>query len=255
MMSSLGRHFSIGLIATLAISISATAADEPAGHNWSYTGTHGPEHWGDLSPGNEACKSGAEQSPIDISRTKGAYMGHVEHKLHQAPARIINNGHTIQVDLTSAGRVRVEGQRFDLAQFHFHHPSEHKVDGRSFDMEIHLVSSSDDHGLAVLGILVMEGSFNPALEQILKLMPKQAGEEQTISGGFDASDFLPGNDSYYRYFGSLTTPPCTENVTWTVYTTPITASQDQIERFAALYAMNARPIQPQNRRIVVQKVN
>jgi carbonic anhydrase len=167
----------------------------------------------------------------------------------------MNNGHTIQVTTDDGNTLELDGKSYTLKQFHFHHPSEHTVSGASFPMEVHLVHTHEDGSIAVLGVFIKEGSDNHALRPIWEAMPFHKSEMLTVRNTVvDPSDLLPNQGDTFRYFGSLTTPPCSELVSWLVFQTPIEASRAQIERFSLMFAHNARPVQPQNRRIVLESL-
>jgi carbonic anhydrase len=224
---------------------------EKAKH-WSYGGEEGPAHWGELALENRPCSAGLQQSPIDLSSALPASVA--APKPQWIPARgglAINNGHTIQVDLGAAGGIELDGATYALKQFHFHHPSEHTIDGKAFPLELHLVHAASDGRLAVIGILFHEGSANPALEAVWATAPAKEGKA-AVTFEIDASRFMPKGAAAFRYEGSLTTPPCSETVRWTVMAEPQTASASQIAAFSALFPWNARPVQPLNRRYVLK---
>ena len=223
----------------------ALAADEV---HWSYEGHGGPAQWGSLSPVYAACSMGREQSPIDLTKPIAAIMGDPVPAWRPLPLKVSNNGHTIQVDCSGGGSLVLDDKSYDLLQFHFHHPSEHTMDGAAFDMEGHFVHKAADGGLAVLGVMIAKGAANPALEAIWQIMPGKAGEAVTANDLFDPSVLLPQDAVTFRYAGSLTTPPCSEVVQWVVYRQAITASAEQLARFGALFPNNARPVVPLNRR-------
>jgi len=218
------------------------------GAHWAYEGHGGPAEWGGLAPEYAACSMGKEQSPIDLKQPVAAIMGDPVPAWRPLPLKVMNNGHTIQVDCTGGGTLALDGKSYDLLQFHFHHPSEHTVDGAVFDMECQFVHKAADGALAVLGVMIAKGAPNPALEAIWQVMPDKAGETATGTTLLDASMLLPQDVVTFRYAGSLTTPPCSEVVQWVVYRQAITASAEQLGRFAKLFANNARPVQPLNRR-------
>ena len=216
--------------------------------HWAYEGHGGPAEWGGLSPEYAACSMGREQSPIDLSKPIAAIMGDPVPAWRPVPLKVANNGHTIQVDGAGGGSLTLDGTSYDLLQFHFHHPSEHTIDGAAFDMECHFVHKAADGGLAVLGVMIAKGAANPALEAIWQVMPAKAGDVVTAGGTLDPAMLLPKDAVTFRYAGSLTTPPCSEVVQWVVYRQAITASAEQLGRFGALFANNARPVMPLNRR-------
>lgn len=227
---------------------SARAEDMGHAPHWGYEGEAGPDQWGKLASEYAACSIGREQSPVDLTKAVPALLGHPLPAWKPVRLQVLNNGHTIQVDCAGGGTVTVDGTAYDLLQFHFHHPSEHTVDGVTAAMEIHFVHRAAAGGLAVLGVLVRQGEANPALETIWKAMPAKAGEVTRLDTLFHPGTLLPTDSSTWRYAGSLTTPPCSEVVSWVVYRQAVAASAEQIARFATLFPNNARPVQPLNRR-------
>jgi carbonic anhydrase len=227
----------------------ADAVDHAAPH-WSYEGATGPEHWGELSPDFKVCQAGLQQTPIDLSSAmKGDASIAVDYR--PFPLRVVNNGHTIQAAASGGNAIAIEGTRYDLAQFHFHHPSEHLLDGVAFDMEAHLVHKSAEGRFAVVGVFMKAGAHNDALDVVFNYMPLVEGGEVLAPKSFDPSVLLPANRSGFRYMGSLTTPPCSEGLVWTVFREPIEVSPEQIRRFALLFPNNARPVQHRNDRLLV----
>ncbi len=228
----------------------ALAAD---GHavNWAYEGHAGPDHWADLDHGFMQCKSGREQSPIDISTSTVARVNLPPIKLayNSAAAELVNDGHTIQVNLTEGGSVMVPSGDYEILQFHFHTPSEEKIDGRSFPLVVHLVHKNATGQLAVIAVLVREGKENMVLKDIFSALPAKQSK-LPLQDNFDLSNLIPDTLGYYSFKGSLTTPPCSEGVTWYVLKTPIEMSLNQINAFKQVFKMNARPVQPLNGRII-----
>ena len=220
--------------------------------HWDYEGAGAPEHWGQLEPGFRVCELGLQQSPIDLTGPIGSNLGSVRVNWRRMPLRIINNGHTIQVNCEPGSGIELDGRPFSLLQFHFHHPSEHAVDGRRHAMEVHFVHASESGALAVLGVFFEEGAHNAALAPIWDAMPPEAGPEVASGATIRPVQLLPADRAYYRYLGSLTTPPCSERVIWTVCRQTIAASRRQIAQFAELFPMNARPLQPLNRRFLLE---
>ena len=220
--------------------------------HWGYEGAGGPEHWGQLEPGFRVCELGLQQSPVDLAQSIGANLGAFRATWRQMPLRVVNNGHTIQVNCADGSHADVDGRRFRLIQFHFHHPSEHAVDGQRHAMEAHFVHASESGALAVLGVFIERGAANAALAPIWEAMPRSEGPEVDAAVSIAPEQLLPTERDYYRYLGSLTTPPCSERVIWTVLRQPITASSAQIQEFADIFPMNARPLQPLNRRFLLE---
>ena len=220
--------------------------------HWSYEGDTGPDRWGALDPSFAVCDSGVQQSPIDLAGAIPAGGGGLELQWEPTDAQVVDNGHTIQVDMAAGSAIILEGRRFSLLQFHFHLPSEHTVEGRSSAMEVHFVHQADEGDLAVIGVFMDPGEDHPALQAIWDAIPG-VGEAPAPLAGVDPNAFLPEGRGYFRYAGSLTTPPCSEVVSWVVMTESIAVSQAQVDAFAALYPMNARPVQPLHRRFILSK--
>ncbi|NQW08888.1 MAG: carbonic anhydrase family protein [Alphaproteobacteria bacterium] len=233
----------------------AAPAAEASAHGgpgaWSYEGASSPEHWGELSPGFKSCDLGVQQSPVDLSTPIQTNLGEVQIHWRSMTPAVVNNGRTIQVNTPKDNFIVLEGERFDLLQFHFHHPSEHLVSGRSHAMEVHFVHKSEAGALAVIGVFLTPGRENTALQTIWDVMPQAADATAKTGSTIRPADLLPVDRNYFRYAGSLTTPPCSEIVNWVVYRAPIEASDAQITKFAHLFPMNARPAQRLHRRFLL----
>jgi carbonic anhydrase len=236
----------------------ARAEDKSAaghgGHpHWGYKGEGGPEHWGELSADFKTCEIGAEQTPIDLNGgVKAQFDRPFSFDYRPVAGKIVNNGHTIQVNVEKGCSCTIEGTSYELLQFHFHHPSEHLVSGKPWQMEAHLVHKSAEGRLAVVGVFMREGAANSLLAPVFDGMPKESGGEKPLPAAMNASGLFPVQRGYYRYMGSLTTPPCSEGLTWTVFKEPIEASAEQIGKFASLFPNNARPVQNRNRRFLLE---
>jgi len=241
------------LITTMILASMPVAASESAasGHEWTYEGKHGPVHWGDVKPDYAMCKTGQNQSPIDITSSSAADLPPIQFAYQPTQLKIVNNGHTIQVIYAEGSSISIGGKTYQLVQFHFHHPSEEKIKGKSFDMVAHLVHKSAEGRLAVVAVLIKKGQSNKFIDSLWANLPGEEGKEETPANvTIDVTNLLPGQRSYYTYTGSLTTPPCSEGVTWFVLKTPVEMSNDQIQKFAHIYENNARPVQPLNKRVV-----
>ncbi len=244
------RLFLITLVFAV-LNLPAFSADKPAaeGPHWSYSGDTGPAHWGELSPEYAACSQGKEQSPVNITDAQHSKLPLIEFNYQPSALAVINNGHTIQVNYAPGSSITIDGKTYTLVQFHFHHLSETTVKGKHAPLEGHLVHKSADGKLAVVAVLFDEGRANPAITTVWSNLPKQEGDENNPSGvEVNASQLLPDKRDYYTFPGSLTTPPCTEGVTWLVMAHKMTASKEQIDAFAALYPDNYRPVEPLNGR-------
>lgn len=226
-------------------------AHAPEGHgHWSHSGAGGPEEWAKLQPGFEMCAKGQRQSPIDIHSGIQVKLEPIGVDYRSGPFKVMDSGHTLEVTPARGSSIVVMGKRYDLVQFHFHRPSEERVDGRSFDMVLHLVHKDLDGRLAVLAVLLAEGQSHPEVQTIWNNWPLEQRQEVAALAPLDLSKLLPEDRRYFTYMGSLTTPPCTEGVLWMVLKSPVQVSVEQIAIFAHLYPMNARPIQPSNGRLI-----
>ena len=240
------RSLILALFSVLIFS-SAQAAVE-----FCYEGECGPEHWADLSPYYHQCRDGLKQSPINVYRSKTSSSPILKTNYKATPLTIVNNGHTVQVNYATGSTLTVGTKKYRLLQFHFHTPSEHLKDGRSYPLEGHLVHIDDFGGLAVLGVFLKEGdTTNAFLKPIFDNLPKTEGEVKTVSGvNVNVTGLLPRDREYYGYSGSLTTPPCSEGVSWMVLENTVTVSKAQLEQFRAIFHGNARPEQPLNGRTI-----
>lgn len=221
-------------------------ADAHAAPHWGYEGAMGPDKWGKEFP---TCGKGQSQSPLNIKSpfVKGRISVTADYKA--GPLRMLNNGHTIQVNVTPGSKLRIDGVPHDLLQFHFHRPSEEHIDGKPSAMVIHFVHKNAAGKLAVLGVLLKEGNENPGIKTLWANAPATEGPEVILDDvSFNPGNLLPREFEFFSYEGSLTTPPCTEGVRFFILKTPVNISREQVSGFP--FKMNARPIQPQNGRII-----
>ncbi|MCF6214996.1 MAG: carbonic anhydrase family protein [Emcibacter sp.] len=239
------NKFFIAATATILLSSGAAYASGADKAQWGYTGKGGPEHWGSLSPEFATCSTGKEQSPIDVPNAEG---GAVKTNYNDTKMNVVNNGHTIQLNYAAGSTLQSEGAEYDLLQFHFHSPSEHTLEGKSFPLEVHFVHKAQNGTLAVVGVMFEEGAENAELAKIWKNMPEKANEVITSDVTVNAGNLLPVDQTVIRYAGSLTTPPCSEGVKWHVMTSPIEVSKEQVEKFLSTVPANNRPLQPLNDR-------
>ncbi|SFV52907.1 Carbonic anhydrase [hydrothermal vent metagenome] len=225
--------------------------------HWGYTGHNDPAHWGDLDPKYAECKLGGSQSPININKdiiveTKG--LAPINFHYTTSAASVINNGHSVQVNIKPGSFIKIDGKEFELKQFHFHTPSENQIDGKNFPLEAHFVHQAKDGTLAVVAVMFENGKENAIINKIWKKMPHKAGEK--VACGLPAemiNALLPKDKAYYRFDGSLTTPPCSEGVRWFVLKDYSEVSQDEVNEFLhTLHHPNNRPVQPINARKVLQ---
>jgi carbonic anhydrase len=227
---------------------SPPAAQSPP--HWSYAGEAGPQGWAALAPEFATCSSGSRQSPIDIRGGLQVELEPVQFDYRASRFGVLDNGHTIQVNMAAGNSIGVLGRRYELLQFHFHRPSEERIDGRAFDMVAHLVHKDAEGRLAVVAVLLEGGSMQPVVQAVWNNLPLEKGEELPASVAIDPAKLLPTDRRYYTYMGSLTTPPCTEGVLWMVMKQPVQLSAQQIDLFARLYPMNARPVQSASGRLI-----
>jgi carbonic anhydrase len=223
-------------------------ADQP---HWDYGQEHGPQHWGGMKAEFATCSAGHQQAPIDIEHPQPADLPAIQFDYKPSPLRIVDNGHTIMVTPDPGSFIRVGDARYELKQFHFHRPSEEKIAGKTYDMVVHLVHADQAGHLAVVAILLEQGTESPLVRELWKDIPKEEGKEARFEQvPINAADLLPADRGYYRFTGSLTTPPCSENVTWFVLKQPYHVSATEIAAFSELYSHNARPTQPLHDRVV-----
>ena len=226
------------------------AAIEHQHIHWDYEGAGGPENWSKLDEKNKACAIGNRQSPIDIKDGIKVDLEPIKFSYRPSTFRIVDNGHTVQVEVGDSS-ISLTGKTYELIQFHFHRPSEEKVNGQRFEMVAHLVHKADDGQLAVVAVLLERGTENAFIQSIWNNMPLEKNVPVAPpSATIDLNTLLPGSRNYYTYMGSLTTPPCSEGVLWLVMKQPVQVSPDQINIFSRLYKNNARPIQPSGGRLI-----
>lgn len=238
------------VIVALASAPLPAVSQQHAAH-WTYEGENGPAHWASVEPEYQTCGIGKEQSPIDIRGAKATTLPPIEFDYQPSPLKIVDNGHTVQVTYAPGSYIKVGDRRYELQQFHFHHPAEEKVNGKSYPLVAHLVHKDAEGKLAVVAVLMTEGQANPFLETVWKYLPAEQGKEVAPEGvTIDASRLVPPSHGYYTFTGSLTTPPCSEGVTWFVLKSAESISKGEVVAFAHKYANNARPVQPSNGRVV-----
>jgi carbonic anhydrase len=248
------------LAAALAAAHRAGVPSEPvdAGHaaapahaaHWDYQGEGGPQAWGDLKPEFKACSTGQRQSPIDIRDGIQVQLEAISFDYRPSSFTVIDNGHTVQVNVGSGNSISVGGRRYELLQFHFHRPSEERINGRQFDMVAHLVHKGPEGRLAVVAVLLDRGSVQPIVQAVWNALPLEKHLEVPAPVAINLNQLLPDDKRYYTYMGSLTTPPCSEGVLWMVMKQPVPIAPEQINIFTRLYPMNARPIQQASGRLI-----
>ncbi|QJR10442.1 Carbonic anhydrase [Usitatibacter rugosus] len=236
-------------LTSAAVALCAAIPAMAEGGHWGYTGHGGPKEWGTLDPAFSTCKLGKHQSPIDIHGAKAADLPAIQFDYKPSALKVIDNGHTIQVNYAPGSTIDVGGSKYELLQFHFHHPSEEKVNGKPHAMVAHLVHRNAEGKLAVVAVLLDKGGNSDVIDAIWKNLPKEKEKEVAVEGvTIDVAKLLPANRGYYAFEGSLTTPPCSEDVRWLVLKSPVKIASAQVAAFGKLYPMNARPTQPLNGR-------
>jgi len=229
------------------------AAANPAAHmdvHWAYEGEGAPANWGRLRSDYATCATGQRQSPIDIRDGIKVSLETIRFEYKPTQFRIVDNGHTLQVSVGEGLAMYVMGKRYELIQFHFHRPAEERVNGKLYDMVVHLVHKNDEGQLAVIAVLLEKGVEHPLIQTLWNNMPLERDMDVSPAEPIDLMRLLPENRSYWTYMGSLTTPPCTEGVLWMVMKQPLAVSADQVAIFSRLYRNNARPVQSLNGRLI-----
>jgi len=227
------------------------ARAEGAAPHWTYEGHGGADEWGALDSRFKACAVGAEQSPIDLKKATKADVGALRTLWRAEAAKVVNNGHTVQVNVGGGSSASLDGDNYTLKQYHFHTPSEHALDGARTDMEVHFVHANSAGKLAVVGVFMTSGARHDGFAAIMAAAPKEEGEA-VLPANVDPNKFLPKSKARFRYEGSLTTPPCSEIVDWNVFEQPIQVAEADINAFVKLFPMNARPLQTINRRFLLK---
>jgi len=239
----------IPALAALVLSMVSLACAQTADHGnipWDYEGKRGALAWGKLDPAYKTCSQGHEQSPIDIRGARlNTNLKPIEFHYISGPVTLENNGHTIVVHVDPGSYIVANGIRYDLVQFHFHHPSEEAVKGKLSAMVVHLVHKSADGKLAVIAVRLAEdrGDANAVLATLWPHLPVKTGQSEKVTDMVSPAGFIPADPGYWTYMGSLTTPPCTEDVRWFVYEQVISLSREQLRMFGALFKVNSRPLQ------------
>ncbi len=246
MKTSLLTLFAAGLLASSA----CHAVDH---HHWGYTGEESPQHWGELSPDYALCASGMNQSPINITNMVKGELPELAIDYKPGGYEVINNGHTIQVNYRPGSTLTLDGHPYELKQFHFHVPSENHILGKGFPMEAHFVHADKQGNLAVIAVMYKDGEANAELQKAWSVMPHETDVSHPLTAPVDANALLPKERAYYRFNGSLTTPPCSEGVAWIVMKSQDNVSREQVADFAhTLHHDNNRPLQPLHARVVIQ---
>ncbi|GGM23810.1 carbonic anhydrase [Paraliobacillus quinghaiensis] len=224
--------------------------------DWSYSGETGPNFWGDLDSAYQTCSKGANQSPINIDTTNvirnaKLKLGNIQFHYKPSHLTLTNNGKTIvAVPDKQENTLLIGNEKYFLKQLHFHHQSEHELDHKKFPLEIHFVHKNKKGEIVVVGVFVEEGTSNTASKKLFESLPQKKGSKKVLKEDVNLLNLLPKDRSLYMYDGSLTTPPCTEDVKWLLFKEQIEISTELIKEFADLYPANYRPLQNLNDRKV-----
>ncbi|MDN2695711.1 carbonic anhydrase family protein [Janthinobacterium sp. SUN073] len=220
------------------------------GTHWSYEGDSGPANWSKINVDWAKCGNGSRQSPIDIRDGMKVELEQISFDYHPSSFNVVDNGHTVQVGVSGGNYITVQNRMFELQQFHFHRPSEERINGKAFEMVVHLVHRDAEGRLAVLALLLERGAPQATIQTVWNNLPLEKFETMQPTILLDPAEMLPARRDYYTYMGSLTSPPCSEGVLWLVMKQPVQASPAQMALFSRLYPLNARPVQPASGRII-----
>lgn len=240
--------------ALLALGMGILPATSFASH-WGYEGKESPEHWGEIDEAYKTCQTGMNQSPVNIDATLKAQLAPLLTHYTDGPVTLLNNGHTLQATMKRGApdSITLDNVTYTLQQFHFHAPSENTVHGKHYAMEMHLVHVNAEGEIAVVAVMFDKGEANEALEDLWRNIPSVVDQSTTLKHNLDINRLLPADKTYWRFSGSLTTPPCSEGVTWLILKHPLTLSASQQEKFThTMHHENNRPVQPLHGRIVVE---
>jgi carbonic anhydrase len=233
-----------------ALAAGAKNSSLPLNTAWAYAGDGGPDNWSKLKAEYATCASGRRQSPIDLKDGIAVDLEPVQYAYRSAPFRVVDGGRNLQVAVYG-GSLTLLGKNYELTRIQFHRPSEISIAGKTFDMDAQLMHKAADGKLLIVAVALEKGSENPFVQIALNNLPLEpGGDVQPPAQNIDMNRLLPENRRYYAFMGSLTTPPCTEDVLWLVLKQPQQISPEQLAIFQRLYAPNARPLQPAFGRIV-----
>ncbi len=219
------------------------------GTHWSYEGETGPANWG-RNPLWTQCGTGTRQSPIDLRDGMKVDLEPIVFDYRPSAFNVIDNGHTIQVNVGAGNTITLQNNSYELVQFHFHRPSEERINGKGFEMVIHLEHKDAEGKLAVVSVLLERGKAQNMIQTVWNNLPLEKNDTVTPSIVLNTADVLPARREYFTYMGSQTKPPCAEGVLWVVMKEPVQASPAQMALFSRLYPHNARPIQPNSGRVI-----
>ena len=240
----------VGILAVTAYTVN-TFANTKA--HWGYSGSQGPSNWSSLDKKYHMCSEGKNQSPINISNTIDSKLEKIVFNNSANGTQFVNNGHTVQANFAKGSSIEIDSDTYNLLQFHFHTPSENIIDGKSYPLEMHMVHANSAGNLAVVGVMFEEGKKrNEKMKKVLRALPLDAEDENDFETGVMAYDFLPSSKEYFRFNGSLTTPPCSEGVKWFVIKKPVSISDGQLKQIQDVMGKNNRPLQPKNSRAILR---
>ncbi len=239
--------FLLSTVWLISLPVSAVSAAEV---HWTYGDRDGPDHWAELDSSFSACATGQAQSPINFTKAAGADLPNPTFHYESVPLNLLNNGHTIQLPYAPGSYMILDNKVYNLLQLHFHSPSEHTIDSKQSEAELHLVHQSDDRELAVVAVLLQPGTIASKAYPLSTDLPQKAGDKIKTNKAINALTLLPKQTTAYRYSGSLTTPPCTESVTWVIMTEPVTLPSAQLSHYKKLLNNNNRPLQKLNKRTI-----
>ncbi|MBR7801808.1 carbonic anhydrase [Undibacterium fentianense] len=248
------RTYSVPIKKSAEIEQKPKKSEKSQSAHWSYEGEEGPLSWGKLNSANVKCDLGERQSPIDIRDGIKVDLDVLNFDYKPSQFQVLDNGHTIQVNVNPGNYVNVSGKAYELQQFHFHRPSEERINGKGYEMVVHFVHRDRESKLAVVAILLELGETHPGVQLVWNNLPLEKHEPIKALKNIDLMQFLPKQRGYFTYMGSLTTPPCSEGVLWLVMKEPVQLSPDQASIFARLYPNNARPIQKSAGRLIKESL-
>ena len=256
------KIISLSLIAVSALVLTTGCAshNEKMEHSsshkahWGYKGEVGPSHWSQLNEKFSMCSKGNMQSPINIIASEDKNLDALGFDYNTKSSNVINNGHTVQVNIQAGSTVSIDNMKYELKQFHFHTPSENNINGKEYPLEAHFVHATKEGKLAVVAVMFEYGEENPIINKIWSKFPLELNHKESLQlSQDDINAILPNDKEYYKFIGSLTTPPCSENVKWNVFKKSVTISKEQVEKFFDIYEhTNNRPIQKTNNRVIIK---
>ncbi len=241
------------LVLCSIVSLNAVASEKAHKAHWDYSDKMGPAHWAEIDDHNFMCSKGKNQSPINITQADSATLERIKFNYTSSLKNIVNNGHTVQVNIKPGSSIGINNSNYELKQFHFHTPSENTIDGKSYPLEAHFVHQNKAGELAVVAVMFNTKEENKTVASLWKALKDSQAKSKNVSLPATALALLPKDKAYYRFNGSLTTPPCSEGVRWYVMKSPLTVSKAQVEEFHhELHHSNNRPVQQLNARLILQ---